>query len=137
VKESKCDRGSNPFIRQTVEKAISGFESGMDDDFNTAAALASIHDLVREINTHISDEMLLENDRAAVLDAISLFDSVFGIFGKEDDQILDSEIESLISERQEARRSRDFARSDAIRDQLAEKGIILEDTKDGVRWKRG
>ena len=81
--------------------------------------------------------MLLENDRAAVLDAISLFDSVFGIFRKEETEILDAEIESLIAQRQEARRSRNFARSDEIRDQLAEKGIVLEDTKDGVRWKRG
>jgi cysteinyl-tRNA synthetase len=137
VNESKCERGSNPFIHETVEKAIAGFEAGMDDDFNTAAALASIHDLVREINTHISDEMLLENDRAAVLDAIALFDSVFGIFGQEESEILEDEIETLIEERQEARRSRNFARSDEIRDQLAEKGIILEDTKDGVRWKRG
>jgi cysteinyl-tRNA synthetase len=137
VKESSCEPGSNPFIRETVQNALTGFESAMDDDFNTAAALASIHDLVREINTHMADEMLLENDRAAVLDAIAIFDSVFGSFGPEENEILDSEIESLIEERQQARRSRNFARSDEIRDDLAARGIILEDTKDGVRWKRG
>ena len=82
------------------------------------------------------DEMLLEKDRAAVLDAIAKFDSVFGIFGPEENEILDAEIESLIEERQRARHSRNFARSDEIRDELAERGIILEDTKDGVRWKR-
>jgi len=92
---------------------------------------------VREVNTHLADEMLLERDRELVLDAISRFDSVFGIFGKEDTELLDADIEALIQERQEARRSRNFSRSDEIRDELAAKGIILEDTKDGVRWKRG
>jgi cysteinyl-tRNA synthetase len=61
---------------------------------------------------------------------------VLGIFGPEENQILDAEIEALITERQEARHNRDFGRSDEIRDQLVAKGIILEDTKDGVRWKR-
>jgi len=137
VFEAKCDPGANPFIDASVNKALSEFEAAMDDDFNTAAALAAIHNLVREINTHMADEMLLERDRELVLDAISRFDSVFGIFGKEDTELLDADIEALIQERQEARRSRNFSRSDEIRDELAAKGIILEDTKDGVRWKRG
>jgi cysteinyl-tRNA synthetase len=122
--------------RASVEKALANFEAGMDDDFNTAAALASVHDMVREINTIIANDTLGTDDRDAILDAIQKFDSVLGIFGPEDDQILDAEIEKLIEERQQARRDRDFARSDAIRDELAAKGIILEDTKDGVRWKR-
>ena len=70
------------------------------------------------------------------MQTIDKFDSVFGIFGEIKEEILDSEIEKLITERQDARHSRNFARSDEIRDLLAEKGIILEDTKDGVRWKR-
>ncbi len=112
------------------------FREAMDDDFNTAAALAAIHDLVREINTLMSGDRLLSDDRAAVLEAIKRFDSVLGIFGNEEAEILDTEIEALIDERNEARRNRNFARSDEIRDLLSEKGIILEDTKDGVRWKR-
>ncbi|MDQ3750377.1 MAG: cysteine--tRNA ligase, partial [Acidobacteriota bacterium] len=64
------------------------------------------------------------------------FDAVLGIFGEASEEILDSEIEALIGERQEARRNRNFARSDEIRDLLSEQGIILEDTKDGIRWKR-
>ena len=71
-----------------------------------------------------------------MLDAIEKFDSVFGIFGAEESGILDAEIEALIAERQDARARRDFARSDEIRDELAEQGIVLEDTKDGMRWKR-
>jgi cysteinyl-tRNA synthetase len=78
----------------------------------------------------------LSRDRDAVLDAIAKFDSVFGIFGSVDTSSLDAEIEALVEEREEARRQRNFARSDEIRDQLAEQGIVLEDTKDGVRWKR-
>ena len=71
-----------------------------------------------------------------MLDAVSKFDSVLGIFRPADSGSLDAEIEALVQEREEARRQRNFARSDEIRDVLAEKGIILEDTKDGVRWKR-
>jgi cysteinyl-tRNA synthetase len=67
---------------------------------------------------------------------VAKFDSVLGIFGPEESEILDAEIEALIAERQDARHDRNFALSDEIRDQLAAKGIILEDTKDGVRWKR-
>ena len=122
---------------RVLAKAVADFEAAMDDDFNTAVALAAVHNLVREINTHMADEMLCDRDRNLVLKAIAKFDSVFGIFGKEETEMLDEEIELLIEERQQARQSRDFARSDEIRDRLAEKGIILEDTKDGVRWKRG
>jgi len=128
--------GSGVDATAIVKTAIEKFEAAMDDDFNTAAALASIHDLVREINTILANEDLKSDDRSAVLDALSKFDSVLGIFGPEESEILDAEIEALIAARQEARHNRDFKRSDDIRDELAEKGIILEDTKDGVRWKR-
>jgi cysteinyl-tRNA synthetase len=121
---------------RALTKAVTDFETAMDDDFNTAAALAAIHDMVREINTLIATDGVAANDREAILDAIATFDSVLGIFGPENDEILDADIDKLIEERQEARRNRDFARSDAIRNELAAKGIILEDTKDGVRWKR-
>jgi len=71
-----------------------------------------------------------------VLDLTEKFDSVLGIFGEQKEEMLDTDIEALMAERQNARQQRNFARSDEIRDLLAEKGIILEDTKDGVRWKR-
>jgi cysteinyl-tRNA synthetase len=136
VSDAKVTEGSNQEVAARVAKALADFEAAMDDDFNTAAALAAIHDLVRDINVVMTGEGLLSKDREAVLDAVAKFDSVLGIFGKADDQALDSEIEALVEERQEARRQRNFARSDEIRDLLAEKGIVLEDTKDGVRWKR-
>jgi cysteinyl-tRNA synthetase len=136
VSEAKVNSGTNPEASASVAKALADFEAAMDDDFNTAAALAAIHDMVREINTVMANDNLSADDQAAVLDAIAKFDSVLGIFGVEESEMLDADIEALISERQTARHNRDFARSDEIRDKLAEKGIILEDTKDGVRWKR-
>ena len=136
VADARTSNGSSDGVSGVVAKALADFEASMDDDFNTAAALAAIHDMVREVNTVLAGEGLKSGDQAAVLDAIQKFDSVLGIFGAADETSLDSEIEALVEERQEARRNRDFARSDEIRDTLAEKGIILEDTKDGVRWKR-
>ncbi len=117
-------------------QALKLFEKAMDDDFNTAAALAAIHDLVREVNTARASEGLNEDGREVVLDVITKFDRVLGIFGPEESELLDSDIEALIEERRQARNNREFARSDEIRDLLAEKGIVLEDTKEGVRWKR-
>ena len=130
------DFGVNSVLAERVEASMREFTEAMDDDFNTATALASIHNLVRDVNTRMQTSGLLEMDKELLLETIRKFDSVLGIFGSTDTESLDSEIEALVEERQEARRNRDFARSDEIRDLLAEKGIILEDTKDGVRWKR-
>ncbi|MGB7069367.1 MAG: cysteine--tRNA ligase [Pyrinomonadaceae bacterium] len=136
VSEARTSAGSRTEIISLVRSRIDEFEAAMDDDFNTSAALAAVHNLVRDINTEIYADQLNSNDRDAVLDAISTFDSVLGIFDPVEDGSLDSEIELLVEERQEARRKRNFARSDEIRELLAGKGIVLEDTKDGVRWKR-
>lgn len=136
VRDARVEEGSNEGAAASVGKALADFESAMDDDLNTAAALAAVHDMVREINTALAAGLLKADDQAAALNAIAKFDSVLGIFGAEDSQLLDADIEALIEERQNARRDRDFGRSDEIRDELAAKGIILEDTKDGVRWKR-
>jgi len=137
VSEAKNGEGSNPSINTSAAAALQNFESAMDDDFNTASALAAIHNLVREVNIAMAEsDGLFADDRKAVFDAVEKFDAVLGIFGKQEVKSLDAEIETLVDERQEARRQRNFARSDEIRDALAEKGIVLEDTKDGVRWKR-
>ena len=136
VSEAKAKEGSNPEAVASVAKSLEDFEAAMDDDFNTAAALAAIHDMVREINTILASDGLHADDQGAVLNAIGKFDSVLGIFGEQSTAMLDADIEALIAKRQDARHNRDFARSDEIRDELAAQGIILEDTKDGVRWKR-
>jgi cysteinyl-tRNA synthetase len=136
VRESRAESGSDAEVAELVKASLSDFEESMDDDFNTANALAAVHNLVRDINTRIAGAGLKADDQAAVLEAVAKFDSVLGIFGEEKAELLDSDIEKLIAERQEARQQRNFARSDEIRDLLAEKGIVLEDTKDGVRWKK-
>jgi cysteinyl-tRNA synthetase len=136
LKEARVESGLNAEVERFVLDALREFETAMDDDLNTAAALAAIHNLVREVNTALANDALREDDKNLALEAIEKFDSVFNIFGSDETEILDAEIESLIEERQQARRNRNFARSDEIRDLLSEKGIVLEDTKDGVRWKR-
>jgi cysteinyl-tRNA synthetase len=136
VKGSSGAAGSDADVKAMVDRSLSDFEAALDDDLNTSAALAAVHNLVRDINTVNAAGRLLAGDRDAVLEAIGKFDSVLGIFGAETEELLESDIEQLIEERNEARRQRNFARSDEIRDELAVKGIVLEDTKDGVRWKR-
>ncbi len=136
VSEANTENGSNAEVKVLIDKALNEFVAAMDDDLNTSVALAAIHNLVREINTVLAKDELKSDDQTAVLEAIEKFNSVLGIFGKEECEMLDAEIEKLIEERQEARRNRNFARSDEIRNLLSEKGIVLEDTKDGVRWKR-
>lgn len=136
VTEATVEESATDKVKTAVEKSLQDFETAMDDNLNTSVALASIHNLVREVNTVLANDSLSANDKTAVLETVEKFDSVLGIFGAEEIEILDAEIESLIEERQEARRQRNFARSDEIRDLLTVKGIVLEDTKEGVRWKR-
>ena len=136
LSEAKTVAGMNEALHEMTRRAGEEFEAGMDDDLNTSVALAVIHNLTRDVNTAIARKQLQEDNKTELLDMLKRFDSVLNIFGEERREILDAEIQSLINERQEARRRRDFARGDEIRDELAAQGIILEDTKDGVRWKR-
>ncbi len=136
LQEAHLIDGINTGLQEKVRGFLDDFETAMDDNLNTSVALASLHNLVREVNTALANETVLTEDRSEILHIIDKFNSVFGIFGEAKEEILEAEIEQLIEERQEARRNRNFSRSDEIRDLLAEKGIILEDTKDGVRWKR-
>jgi len=136
LSEAKTAAGMNEALHEITNRAAEEFEAGMDDDLNTSVALAVIHNLTRDVNTAIARKHLQEGNKGELLELLKRFDSVLNIFGEERREILDAEIQSLIDERQEARRRRDFARGDEIRDELAALGIILEDTKDGVRWKR-
>lgn len=112
------------------------FRKAMDDDLNTAAALAAVHNLVRDVNTIMAANRITAEERSELIGMIGEFNSVLGIFDVSEEASLDDEIEALVQEREDARARRDFARSDELRDLLAEKGIVLEDTRDGVRWKR-
>jgi cysteinyl-tRNA synthetase len=136
LEEARTEPGSDEELSKLTRKALQDFEAGMDDDFNTSVALAALHDLSREVNTALARGTVREQNQREILGAIDRFDSVLAVFGESKDEMLDDEIQRLIDERQNARHRRDFARADEIRDELADRGIILEDTKDGVRWKQ-
>ncbi|MFS0749617.1 cysteine--tRNA ligase [Oceanobacillus sp. 1P07AA] len=123
---------------QIVEVAMSKFEQDMDDDFNTANAISVLFDLSKEANVYLQENQTSTKVIDAFQDAIAQILTVLGINILEDEEtLLDETIEALIVERNEARKNRNFNRADEIRDMLKEKNIILEDTPQGVRWKRG
>ena len=111
------------------------FEKAMDDDFNTADAVASVFDLVKFINT-TTDADSSEAYLGSLYGQLKKLTDVLGIIIERREEILDADIEALIAERQAARKARDFARADQIRDELLQKGIVLEDTREGVKWRR-
>ncbi len=117
------------------------FHASMDDDFNTAAALGILFDLVHLINTSLKEnEKLPKEFFESSLNALNIYDEILGVIGKEDSEIESvdetAEIEKLIQERTSARKNKDFARSDEIRNELKSRGIILEDTPQGTKWKK-
>ena len=136
LSEAKTEPGMNEDLHESAERALREFEAGMDDDLNTSVALAVVHNLSREVNTALARKKVKAENQRELLEVIDRIDSVLNIFGKGQPEMLDSEVQALLVERQEARRRRDFGRADEIRRELADRGIILEDTKDGVRWKR-
>ena len=122
-------------IEQKLTEYVTKFEQAMEDDLNTADAISAIFELVKFTNSNvISDSAKTIVTKA--LDTIRQLCDVLGIITKVEKEILDSDIEALIEERQAARKAKNFARADEIRDMLAEQGIILEDTREGVKWKR-
>jgi cysteinyl-tRNA synthetase len=149
LKNEQFPAGSNPEIVKRIEKAESEFEAGLADDINTAVTLAAIFDLVRDINTAIDRGAFLQQDAMRALAAMETFDGVLALLADDDDDKLAKlgftprkprmsaeQVDALVEERNAAKRRRDFQRADAIRQQLLDSGIILEDAKDGtVRWK--
>jgi cysteinyl-tRNA synthetase len=133
-----------------IEQAERDFEAGLEDDLNTAQALAAVFDLVREVNTAIDHGEFSGADAPAALGLIERFDAIFAVVTDDDQEKLrragfasgaeelgHQEIENLVAERQQARKCRDFQKADRIRQDLATHGIILEDLKDGtIHWKR-
>jgi cysteinyl-tRNA synthetase len=156
--------GSNPEMQKLVNETEQKMGAGMEDDLNTAQALAAIFDMTREVNIAGDAGKLHQEDARQLLQVLDHFDDIFAVLKdddaektaaaiewarfegrlKEDSPALkgmvnglpDAQIEALIEQRNSAKKSRDFSKADAIRKQLADSGVILEDTKEGVRWKR-
>ena len=118
-----------------MEELVKKYEGAMEDDLNTADAISIIFELVKLINTSVNADTTKEF-AAKAYNTLELLSDILGIIIKEEKGLLDEEIENLIQERQDARKAKNFARADEIRNLLTEKGIILEDTREGVRWKR-
>ena len=124
--------------KETFEKTkefVEGFETAMEDDFNTADAIASIFELVKFANTTATAESSKEYLKG-LHDLIVKLADVLGLIVEKEEELLAEDIEKLIEERQAARKEKNFKRADEIRNELLEKGIILEDTREGVKWKR-
>jgi cysteinyl-tRNA synthetase len=155
--------GSNQAVQGAAKKAQTDFRDALANDLNTAEALAAIFEMVREANIVMDRRLFRLSDRDAILAMLKEFDAVFDVIEDRDAEVTrraldwakesgrmaevapellaaqlltDDAIEALVAERTSAKKSRNFARADEIRNELAEKGVVIEDSKDGVRWKR-
>ena len=149
LKSEKFADGENSEIHERATKAEKDFDLALADDLNTAVALAAVFDLVRDINTAMDQGVVLAQDATRLVASMEKFDQILSVlvdddadrlarlgFGSGKPRLPAEEIEALIEQRQAAKKRRDFKRSDEIRKQLADSGIIVEDVKDGtVRWK--
>jgi len=120
-----------------VEEVRTQFITAMDDDFNTANGIAALFELASLANVYLIEKHTEENVLRAFMSTLKELANVLGIEVEVNEEVLDEDIDALIEERIQARKDKDFARADAIRDQLKEMNIILEDTAQGIRWKRG
>jgi len=132
LKEIKNNDG-NKEIAKLIDKSKKLFEKEMDDDINISGALSHVFDFVKEINTMMMEGKIGKNDADRIISLMQDFDKVLGIL--EEQEEVDSDVQKLIDEREKARKEKNFKRADEIREELKRKGIILEDTKEGVRWK--
>jgi cysteinyl-tRNA synthetase len=159
----KLQAGENPVVQEAAQGARKQFFEALENDLNTAEARAPIFDLVRTANTAMDEDAFFAGDREAILPVLKDFDAVFDVLEDRDAEptrralewaertgrmnavapellaaqsLNDEEIEKKVAERTAAKKARNFALADAIRSELAEKGVILEDSKDGVKWKR-
>ncbi len=164
LKRGNFTEGSSPEMARLGEETRARMRSGLEDDLNTAQALAAVFDMVREANAAADQGRLLREDAVKLLAVMEDFDRIFAVLKDDDAEktraavewareegrleenaaalqaarngLAEAEIESLIERRNAAKRARNFAEADAIRAQLSDSGVLVEDTKDGVRWKR-
>jgi cysteinyl-tRNA synthetase len=130
--------GLNEQLAQRTAEASTAFTSSLNDDLNTAEALAAVFEFVRDANSAMDSGEFRAGNGPAALEFLGRFDSIFDVLrpSVKAGSLSDADIEARVAERTAAKKARDFGLSDRIRDGLLEQGIILEDTKSGVRWKR-
>jgi cysteinyl-tRNA synthetase len=138
LKTAHFPDGCSEALENRARAAVSAFDDAMDDDLNTAEALAAVFEYVRDTNSAMDAGDFKAGNTAGALAFLSKFDSIFDVLkpAVKAGSLSDEEVETLIAERTSQKKARNFARADEIRKQLAEQGVILEDTKEGVRWKR-
>ena len=135
---AKFPEGLNEKVEDRTRQAVERFEESLDDDLNTAEALAAMFEYLRDTNSAMDADEFRAGNVSAAKGLLAQFDEIMDVLRPSDaqSQLSEAEIETSIEARSAAKKARDFGRADEIRDQLLQKGIILEDTKDGVRWKR-
>ena len=166
LETDRWESGANPEMAALAANAVQTMHASLDDDLNTAQALAAIFDLVRDVNAAADRGKVKQDDIAAILGALGKFDEIFAVLADKDAAhvkaivewakaegleekispaaaemaksaaLSDAQVEALVAKHSEARKAKDFKTSDAVRDELLAQGIVLENTKDGVRWKR-
>jgi len=142
LRTEKLPAGEDAQAAEVVRRAVSDFEAALDDNLNTAAALGVVFDTVRELNTAADAGRFASGNAAAALELLERFDRIFAVLDTEAERRETQELAGLVEEVEEklrqrvaARKARDFATADRIRKELLEKGVIVEDTKEGARWK--
>ncbi len=138
LKSGQYPEGRSENADARTALALRQFEDALDDDLNTAEALGAIFEYIRDTNTEMDSGEFCRGNVETALGLLQRFDEVFDVLRPTagDDAIADEEVEALIAARATAKKSRNFARADEIRTELSDRGVVLEDTKDGVRWKR-
>jgi cysteinyl-tRNA synthetase len=138
LETDKHPEGANEKLLERTAAAGRQFEESLDDDLNTAEALAALFEFVRDANSAMDAGEFRAGNTAPALDVLARFDRIFAVLEptKAEGGLSDGRVEELAAERAAAKKARNFARSDKIRQELLDAGIILEDTKEGARWKR-
>jgi cysteinyl-tRNA synthetase len=137
LRDNRSKTEDNPELEKIIEEFNRKFVETVDNDLNISGGLGVLFDFVHSINSLISDDSLPVNDSSRIIDLLKKIDTVFGFIffpEKEAEEVDEKRIEELIRERLEAKKEKNFARADEIRETLLDEGIVLEDTKDGTRW---
>jgi len=138
LETAKFAEGTSEKLTERAQAGRKAFDEALDDDLNTAEALAAAFEYVRDTNTAMDNGEFLAGNVVGAREFLDWFDSIFDVLRptEKESELADHQIDALVSERTAAKKARDFARADQIRGDLASQGVILEDTKEGVRWKR-